>query len=171
MRHSDASARAGFPKCSPSALRSASSALLLLLAACGGAAVSTQPTNVSFTEVAATTMSTHTGDARLLVTADAAELARVVPNVSAPTGRTFVAALQGQQRTGGYMIRITSIERQGSKLVVHATFTAPPRDSIVIQVLTSPAHVVSVASADVSGAREALLLDAVGVERARLNIP
>ncbi len=31
----------------------------------------------------------------------------------------FVAAFQGTQRTGGYAIRITAIERDGDRLIVH----------------------------------------------------
>jgi phosphoribosylformimino-5-aminoimidazole carboxamide ribonucleotide (ProFAR) isomerase len=154
-------------------LRSAFSALATLLVACAGAAVSTKPVsaNIAFSEVATTVVSAHEGDARLIVSLDAAEIARAVPNVSAPAGLTLVAALQGQQRTGGYAIRITSIERDGARLVVHATFTTPPKDAIVTQILTSPAHVVSVASGDVSGIREAVLLDESGKERARASVP
>jgi len=116
----------------------------------------------------------HTGDARIAVTTDAAsasDLARLVPAATGPAGRALVAAFQGQQRTGGYAIRITAIERQGQHLIVHATFTAPARDAIVIQILTSPAHVVSVAASDVSGVRDAVLLDDSGAERARANVP
>jgi hypothetical protein len=40
----------------------------------------------------------------------------------------------------------------------------------VTQVLTSPAHVVSVARADMSGAREVVLVDLTGTERARAAI-
>jgi len=154
-------------------LRSAFSALAIALVACGGAAVSAKPAsaNVAFTEVATTVLSANGGDARLIVSADAAETQRAVPSVSVAAGRTLVAALQGQQRTGGYAIRITSIERDGARLVVHATFTTPPKDAIVTQILTSPAHVVSVASGDVSGIREAVLLDESGKERARASVP
>jgi hypothetical protein len=41
----------------------------------------------------------------------------------------------------------------------------------VTQILTSPAHVVSVASGDVSGIREAVLLDESAKERARASVP
>src|SRR5712692_2662114 len=173
MKHSDGSARAGFPRCSPNALRSAFSALAIALVACGGVAVSAKPAsaNVAFTEVATTVLSANGGDARLIVSADAAETQRAVPSVSAAAGRTLVAALQGQQRTGGYAIRITSIERDGARLVVHATFTTPAPGSLVTQILTSPVHVVAIAQADAAGARAALLLDSTGAERARATLP
>ncbi len=132
------------------------------------------PSQIAFTELVTTQMSGHGGETRLIVGADAAnqsEIARLVPGATAPAGRTLVAALQGQQRTGGYAIRIGAIERHGSRLVVRATFTVPARDAIVIQVLTSPAHVVTVASSDVSGVREAVLLDDSGTERARPSVP
>ena len=41
-------------------------------------------------------------------------------------------------------IQTIRIERVGDQLVVHATFTAPPADGFVTQVITSPAHVVSI---------------------------
>ncbi len=129
---------------------------------------------ISFANVAASQNSAHSGDAWIVVATDAAstaETARLVPGATAPAGRVTVAAFQGEQRTGGYAIRITAIERQGQRLIVRATFTTPPRDAIVIQILTSPAHVVSVAASDVSGVRDAILLDDSGVERARAKVP
>lgn len=131
-------------------------------------------TTVSFANVISAQNTTYTGEPRIVVATDAAsaaDLARLVPAATAPAGRVLVAAFQGQQRTGGYAIRITAIERQGQHLIVHATFTAPARDAIVIQILTSPAHVVSVAASDVSGVRDAVLLDGSGAERARGNVP
>ncbi|MDP9252013.1 MAG: protease complex subunit PrcB family protein, partial [Chloroflexota bacterium] len=85
----------------------------------------------------------------------------------APSGRVMVVAFQGQQNTGGYAIRITSVERRGDQLLVRATFTRPGPDAFVTQVLTSPAHVVSIAAADAAGLREAILFDESGAERAR----
>src|SRR6266542_3440043 len=174
MRRNVGSARAAYRRCSPIAWRSASSALLALtLAACAAGGVS-GATPVAFTDVTSVQNTAHTGDARIVVTTDAAsasDLVRLVPAATGPAGRALVAAFQGQQRTGGYAIRITAIERQGQHLIVHATFTAPARDAIVIQILTSPAHVVSVAASDVSGVRDAVLLDDSGAERARANVP
>lgn len=98
-----------------------------------------------------------------------ATIARLVPGANAPAGRVLVAVFQGEQSTGGYAIEVTSIERRGDQLVVRATFHSPAPGAMVTQALTSPAHVVSIASADAAGLREAILLDGNGTERARIN--
>lgn len=99
-----------------------------------------------------------------------ATIAQQVPGAAAPAGRVTVAVFQGQQSTGGYAVRINAIERRGDQLVVRATFGAPGPSAIVTQVLTSPAHVVSIASADTTGLREAILIDDSGTELARTSI-
>jgi hypothetical protein len=81
----------------------------------------------------------------------------------------LVAVLQGQQPTGGFTVRITSIERSGERLVVHATFTKPLDNAFVTQSLTSPLHVVSISVSDASGLRAAVLLDETGAEVARAS--
>ena len=93
-------------------------------------------------------------------------------NVRAPSppDRLLVGAFQGSQRTGGYAITIDRITRDGDRLIVRATFTEPPPGAIVTQVLTSPAHVVSIGSADAAGLRTVILLDAMGNERARTGM-
>jgi hypothetical protein len=163
MRRNDASARAAFRRCSPIAWRSASSATLalVLLASCGstvgsggiagsGSAVSPTPSSgsVAFTEVTATSQAGHDSGATIVVgvsDASRAIIARLAPNAAAPDGRVLVAVFQGQQRTGGYAIRVTRVERRGDQLVVSATFGSPGPGAIVTQALTSPAHVVSIA--------------------------
>ena len=159
----------------------ASSAALavLLLVSCGstvgsGGAVSPTPAarSVAFTEVGATGQAGHDSGATLVVgssDASRAIIARLVPSVAIPADRVLVAAFQGQQRTGGYGIRVTAIERRGDQLVVTAMFIEPKPDSIVTQALTSPAHVVSIAAADATGLREAILVDGSGAQRARIN--
>jgi hypothetical protein len=170
-----------FRRCSPTAWRSASSAALalVLLAACGstvqsGGAVSPSPSArpVTFVEVAATAQARNdSGPALIVGTTDAsrAKIAQLVPNATAPSGRLLVAVFQGQQSTGGFSIQITAIERRGDQLVVRATFGVPGPGGIVTQVLTSPAHVVSISAADATGVREAILIDSAGVERARVT--
>ena len=141
--------------------------LALALAACGGAALSPSGARpVFFSEVLSTQNAAYDGGAAIVVGA-AAERTAGAP---APAGRVLVAAYQGGQRTGGYGIRVDRIERDGDRLVVHATFASPAPGSMVTQALTSPAHIVSVAEADVAGARTAILLDASGTERARSEI-
>ena len=129
--------------------------------------------SVAFAEVAATSQARDdSGPALVVGTTDAsrARIADLVPNATAPAGRVLVAVFQGQQNTGGYSVQITAIERNGDQLVVHATFGVPGPGAIVTQVLTSPAHVVSIAVADAAGLREAILVDERGTEIARINM-
>ncbi len=125
--------------------------------------------SVAFAEVAATSQAHDAGTALVVGTTDASRvtIARLVPNATASSGRVLVAVFQGQQNTGGYSVRITAIERSGDQLTVRATFGVPGPGAIVTQALTSPAHVVSIAAADTTGVREAVLLDETGIERAR----
>jgi len=129
--------------------------------------------SVAFTEVA-TTAQAHddSGPTVIVGTSDAARaaIARLVPGASASAGRVMVAAFQGQQYTGGYSVHITAIERRGDQLVVRATFASPGPGAIVTQVLTAPAHIVSIAAADATGLREAVLLDESGTEVARVTV-
>ena len=101
--------------------------------------------------------------------ASRAKITQLVSGGTVTPGRVLVAAFQGQQNTGGYSVQITAIERNGDQLVVHATFGVPGPGAMVTQVLTSPAHVVSIAAADTTGLREAILLDQTGVEVARTS--
>jgi PrcB C-terminal len=128
---------------------------------------------VAFSEVASTSQAQDDSGPTLIIgTTDAsrAKTARLVPGATAPADRVMVAAFQGQQSTGGYSIHIRAIERRGDQLVVRATLTSPGPGAIVIQVLTSPAHVVSIAAADAAGVREAILVDESGTEIARTTI-
>ena len=128
--------------------------------------------SLAFTEVGATGQAGHDSGATLVVgssDASRAIITRLIPSVPIPAGRVLVAAFQGQQRTGGYAIRVTAVERRGDQLVVTATFTQPKPDDIVTQALTSPAHIVSIAAADATGLREAILIDGSGAQRARIN--
>jgi len=125
---------------------------------------------VPFIEVATAQNSRYDGDAAVMVgttTTAAAAIVDLVPQAAAAPGRVLIAAFEGGQRTGGYAIHIDAIERDGDRLIVRATFTEPAPGTLVTQVLTSPVHVVSVAQADASGVREAVLLDRGGAERAR----
>ena len=176
--------RAAFRTCSRTASRSASSALVALLVACGtaGAPASTTPSasataasrDVPFTTVALTGNSRQDGGAAVIVgtTDQRSELIRsLVPTITPPAaGAMLLAVFEGEQRTGGYSIAITSITRDGDRLVVRASFVEPPPAAIVTEVITSPAHVVSVASVDLAGAKTAVLLDSAGTERARADL-
>lgn len=148
--------------------------LAIFLGACAGAAGPAPAQGaVAYSEVATTQASKYDGPPALMVgTTDTASVSIValVPQAAATQGRVLVAAFEGGQRTGGYAIRIDSIERTADRLTIHATFTAPPAGGIVIQVLTSPVHVVSIAQADAAGLREAVLLDSAGTERSRTTL-
>jgi hypothetical protein len=128
--------------------------------------------SVAFGEVAATSQSGVDAPSFVVGTNDASRaiITRQVPNAVVPPDRVLVAVFQGEQRTGGYAVEITSIERHGDQLVVNATFTEPKLDSMVTQALTSPAHVVSIAAADTKDVKVAVLLDQSGAERARTTI-
>jgi len=149
----------------------------VLLAACGstagsGGSVSPSPSarSVAFTEVAATSQTGDDSGPDLIVGVSDASRAKItqrVPGATSSAGRVFVAVFQGQQNTGGYSVQITAIERNGDQLVVRATFGVPAPGAMVTQVLTSPAHVVSIAAADATGVREAILFDQTGIEVAR----
>ena len=97
-------------------------------------------------------------------------IASLRPGLTLPDGVVLLAVFQGQQRTGGFAIRVTRIERDGDRLVVRAIFAGPLPNAIVSQALSSPVHVVSIAAADASRAREAALFDDTGAERARVTL-
>jgi hypothetical protein len=87
------------------------------------------------------------------------------------SGRLYIAVFAGAKRTGGFAVAVERVERDGDRVVVHARFTEPPPGAMVIQVLTSPAHLVSVELGRISGAREAVLFDQQGLEVARSLVP
>lgn len=154
--------------------------LALVLAACGGTALapsaaSTAPTvkSVPFTEVVTSARANYDGGPEVLVGSSSAardEILRRVNTATAPSSGVLVAVFQGEQRTGGHGVQITKIERSGDQLVITATFTVPPADAFVTQVITSPAHLVTIASGDLAGAKTAVLFDASGAELARISI-
>ena len=135
-------------------------------------AVGSVPRNVTFTEVTFVAYGRHdSGPAIVLGTNDQsrATLARLVDGAKVPDGRVAVAAFQGQQTSGGFSIQIERIERSGDQLLVHAKFSEPAAGSMNTMALTSPVHVVSIASSDAKDLKDAVLLDQTGTERARIN--
>lgn len=157
-----------------------SAALGIALLACGGAGTggagaggATQPAakNVPFADVA-TSQQSNRDLAIVVATSDAtqAPIARLFNAAPPSADRALVAAFQGEQRTGGFSIRITKIERSGDELIVRVAVTRPAADAMVTQVITSPAHAVSVLRSDIAGARVAVLIDANGAEMARSDI-
>lgn len=163
-----------------SACSAAGFAVAVVLAACGSnalapSAASTSPAmkSVTFSEVATTQHANHDGGAEIIVGSSSSARGAILGRVNAatpPSAAVLVGVFQGEQRTGGHAIQITKIERLGDQLLVHATLTAPPADGFVTQVMTSPAHIVSLAASELAGAKIAILLDETGAERARADI-
>jgi hypothetical protein len=154
-------------------------AVALILASCGGAAAPgpTYPQDVPFEDHGNVSQSGIEQERpAIAVAVDAAaktELAALVTtDKPVPEGRIAIAVFQGEQRTGGYSVRVDKVTRRtATTLEVRAVFTAPAADAIVTQVLTSPAHIVSVASADVSGVDRVVLVDTAGKQRASVTVP
>ncbi|MGH2492367.1 MAG: protease complex subunit PrcB family protein, partial [Candidatus Limnocylindria bacterium] len=150
---------------------------LVLLVSCGsnagsGGADGTVK-NISFTEIASGSYGRHDTGPAIVVGANdqwRATLMRLIDDVNIPDGRVGVAAFQGQQRSGGFAIRIERIERDGDRLIVRARFSEPKPDDIVTMALTSPVHVVSIAVADAKDLKGAVLLDSDGAERAKASL-
>jgi hypothetical protein len=70
--------------------------------------------------------------------------ARPAPNVD--FGKvTVVAVFLGNRPTAGYAVAITGTRRDGPALVVQWMETKPPADQMLAQVITSPAHIASIA--------------------------
>lgn len=129
--------------------------------------------NVPFSDVAYVTYGRHDTGTAIVVGLSAqsrATLARLIDGANVPTDRVAVAAFQGEQVSGGFSIRIDRIERKGDQLLVHATFSEPAPGSMNTMALTSPVHVVSIATADAVGLREAVLIDQTGVQRAMASL-
>jgi hypothetical protein len=125
---------------------------------------------VPFVDVARSQIANLDGGPSVIVgDTDAAEgaITRSVPQAAPVPGRVLVAAFQGSTRTAGYAIRVDRIERDGDRLVVHATFTEPSPGASFAQLMTSPAHVVAISKRDASALRVAVLLDGLGIERSR----
>ena len=130
--------------------------------------------SVAFIDHGATQQSANDGGPVLLVAADNATRAKLVglyPNVPPDPGRVYLGIFAGQQRTGGYSVRVDSVERVGDRLNIRSTFGVPPSGALTIQVITSPAQLISIAPADASGVREAVLIDQAGVEKGRSAVP
>jgi protease stability complex PrcB-like protein len=130
----------------------------------------TQPQSIPFTDHGSTQQSGYGGAARVAVVSDPASLGlgeRAAPD----DGRLYIAVFAGSQRTGGYGIRVTRVDRAGDALTVRAMFSVPAPDALTIQVLTSPAHLVSIDRRSAAAARDVVLVDQTAAERARGTVP
>lgn len=126
--------------------------------------------SVTFTDHGMTQQAGNDGGARIAASVDAARtgLGDLAP--AGITGRVFIAVFAGSQRTGGYTVRVQSVERTGDRLTVRARFTSPSPGALTIQVITSPAQLISIPAASATNVREVLLVDDTGVERARTTV-
>ena len=138
-----------------------------LAVGCGGV---TQAQSIPFADLGSTQQSTYEGGPRIAAATDpaAAGLGELASRVD---GRLYIAVFAGAQRTGGYGIRVVRVDRAGDMLTVRAMFSVPAPDALTIQVLTSPAHLVSIDRQAAAGARDIVLVDQSAAERARGTVP
>ena len=83
--------------------------------------------------------------------------------------RVRITVRAGERRTAGHAISIVRIVRDGTRLTVKVALRTPPPDAMVAQVLTWPAQTVSIEARAVRGVHEALLVDVLGTELARIT--
>jgi PrcB C-terminal len=125
---------------------------------------------VTFVDHGMTQQAGNDGGARITASVDAARtgLGDLAP--AGLTGRLFIGVFAGSQRTGGYTVRAQTVERTGDRLIVHARFVSPSPGALTIQVITSPAQLISIPAANAANLREAVLVDDSGAERARTTV-
>jgi hypothetical protein len=144
-----------------------------IAAACGGAGSggAVSPLDIPFIDHGTTQQSANDDGPKVVVANDPGQTGLGQLVTSAQTGRTYIAVFAGAKPTGGFAVEVESVTRDGDRIVVHARFAEPPADAFVIQVLTSPAHLVSIERQQISGVREAVLVDQQGAEVARSTVP
>ena len=129
------------------------------------------PQAIAFVDHGTTQQSANDGGPKLVVATEPGPTGLGPLVTSAQSGRLFIAVFAGAKRTGGFAVEVDSVTRDGDRLVIRARFTEPPPGALVIQVLTSPAHLVSIDRQQSSGVREAVLIDQQGAEVARNTVP
>lgn len=147
---------------------------MLAAAFVAGCATSTSgvssPQSVQFTDHGTTQQSSNDGGPRIAVATDAGPIGLGQLAPASQGGRLYVGVFAGTQRTGGYGVKVDRIERSGDSIIVHATFSVPAPGALTIQVITSPAQLVSIDQQSASGVRSAVLVDQSGAERARATV-
>jgi len=126
--------------------------------------------SIPFTEHGSTQQSAYDGASRIAVGTDPAGLG-LGELATREDGRLYLAVFAGSQRTGGYGIRVLRVDRAADALTVHAMFSSPAPNAFTIQVLTSPAHLVSIDRQSAASARDVILVDQSAAERARSPMP
>lgn len=129
------------------------------------------PQSVAFTDHGQTANSRVENGPRLVVgmAPSATGLGDLVASVD--PARLYIGVFAGERRTGGHAVKVERIERNADRLDVTTRFIAPPTDAFTIQVITTPAQLVSIDRQSVTGVREAVLLDESGAEMARTTVP
>ena len=64
------------------------------------------------------------------------------------TKRTVVAVFLGSRPSAGYRVDVSGTRQDGKALIVSWREIPPPGDSLLAQVITSPAHLVSIPKFD-----------------------
>jgi len=142
-----------------------------LAVACGGAGAGVSAAQIPFTDHGSTQQSAYDdGGPGIAVATDPAGTG-LDQLASRDAGRLYIAVFAGSQRTGGYGIRVVRIDRAGDTLTVRAMFSSPAPDALTIQVLTSPAQLVSIDRQQAASARVVVLVDQSAAERARGTLP
>jgi hypothetical protein len=72
---------------------------------------------------------------------------RPLPSVEL-SSRMVVAVFLGSRSSAGYAVEITGTRKDGAALVILWRETRPAADAITAQVITSPAHLVSIPRVD-----------------------
>jgi hypothetical protein len=138
---------------------------------CGGAGAGvTGSQSIPFVDHGSTQQSAHAGPPHIAVAADPETLG-LGALATKDNGRLYIAVFAGSQRTGGYAIRVMRVDRVGATVTVRATFSSPAPDALTIQVLTSPASLVSIDRQQAASARVVILVDQSAAERARSAVP
>ena len=141
------------------------------LVGCGGAGAGVMEAgDIPFADHGSTQQSAHDGGPRIVAATDPVGVG-LGELASRDDGRLYIAVFAGAQRTGGYGIRVVRVDRAGDTLTVRAMFNVPAPDALTIQVLTSPAHLVSIGRQSATGARAVVLVDQSAAERARGTVP
>lgn len=126
--------------------------------------------SIPFTDHGSTQQSGHHGAPGIAAATDPAGTG-LTQLTSATVGRIYIAVFAGAKRTGGYGIRVLRVDRAGDTLTVRAMFSSPAPDAFTTQVLTSPAHLVSIDRQAAASARDVVLVDQSAAERARSAVP
>src|SRR5438876_12295552 len=126
MKRSAGSGNEVFRRSSRIALRSVCDLLLVATIACAGpAAQVTDAQNIPFTDHGSTQQSGYEGGPRVVAASDLG-LTGLGRLATPDATRFYLAAFAGSQRTGGYAIRFSRVDRSGDTPPVRAVFTVPP---------------------------------------------